>query len=74
MYSHPLLNPAEEGELHLRNHRAFSPPGAWPALISLTCLPFPPASHSIIVHSAVVFVVPSEDEAIQELAVITAIY
>ena len=58
-------------ELCLGDHRAFTPM-TWLALISLTCLPFPPFRHSTMVHSTVVRGAPTEEEAIQELAVITS--
>ena len=60
-------------ELCLGDHRAFTPV-TWLALISLTCLPFPPFRHSTMVHSTVVRGAPTEEEAIQELAVITSTY
>lgn len=73
MHSHPLSNPAEEGDLHLGHNGAFSF-----LCLGLPRLPHLPAiltiSGPITVRSAVVCWVCSEKEAIQELVVITDVY
>lgn len=51
MYSHPLLNPAEEGELHLRNHRAFSHLGIdLHSSLSLACHSRQPVIQSLFIQ------------------------